>query len=89
MIADYINKNNINSAINLYFSIKSGDKLIHKYTNEKIEVLEDAKNITEDDKILILNNAFFEKHREIKINTKFGIKTLFSLSDYMQYKKVD
>ena len=88
MISEYYNKNNQEKAINLYFNLKKGDKLKNIFSNEIIEVSENSPIITNQDKLLILNNCFFERNRRIKIKTKYGNSILFSFNHYIQYEKL-
>jgi len=81
MYADYTYNNSLN-AVDLFFGLEKGDKVLNKLSKQIYEVADNPRKIEKNEKSLILNNCFFEVNRKRLLKSKSGIESIFLFSHY-------
>ena len=88
MYADNTYENSLN-AVDLFFGLKKGDKVLNKLSKQISEVMDNPRKINENDKLLILNDCFFEINRKRLLKSKNGLESIFLFTHYynLEYSK--
>jgi len=81
MYADYTYSNSLN-AVDLFFGLEKGDKILNKLSKQIYEVADNPRKIEKNDSLLILNNCFFEEKRIRLLKTQNGIESIFLFTHY-------